>query len=117
MRRRRKAERLSLRTEYDLIDSLACILLKLIVYKPQLNQQLLDTAKDSGVALKSGVKVNSVDVAQTKLELDNGESVSADVIIAADGVHVCDKPDAYFNRSPMSRHNQVCRPTFRYRYN
>ena len=48
----------------------------------------MNAANEHGVKIVTGVKVKSVDVAKTKLELENGSTVSADLIIAADGVHV-----------------------------
>ena len=58
--------------------------------QPQLHQQLMQVAHDSGVKVISGVKVESVDVAQTAIVLADGEKISADIIIAADGLHVGD---------------------------
>ncbi|KAI4125168.1 MAG: hypothetical protein LQ338_004423 [Usnochroma carphineum] len=55
-------------------------------YRPQLHQQLMDVAHKEGVEMKIGVKVNSVDVDKTQLLLEDGSSISADIIIAADGV-------------------------------
>ena len=49
----------------------------------------MEVALDGGVKIKSGVKVESVDVAETAILLANGERVLADLIIAADGLHVC----------------------------
>ena len=45
---------------------------------------------DSGGKVLSGVKVESVDVAETAIVLADGEKISADMIIAADGLHVGD---------------------------
>ena len=56
--------------------------------QPQLHQQLIDTAQNSGVKLRTGVKVKAVNVEKTTIELEDGETVQADLIIAADGVHV-----------------------------
>ena len=64
------------------------VLLTLI--QPQLCQQLMQAALDSGVKVISGVKVESVDVAGTAIVLADGEKISADTIIAADGLHVGD---------------------------
>ena len=63
----------------------------LTVPQPQLHQQLMQAALDSGVKVFSGVKVESVDVAETAIVLADGEKISADIIIAADGLHVRDK--------------------------
>ena len=48
----------------------------------------MQAALDSGVKVISGVKVESVDVAGTAIVLADGEKISADIIIAADGLHV-----------------------------
>ena len=56
--------------------------------QPQLQTQLMQVALDSGVKVNSGVKVQSVNVAKTELSLADGETISADLIIAADGLHV-----------------------------
>lgn len=48
----------------------------------------MKTALDSNVGVKTGVKVDSVDTAGTAILLANGETISADIIIAADGLHV-----------------------------
>lgn len=61
-------------------------------YRPQLVKQLMETALSSGVEIKTGVKVTSVDVENTSLTLDSGETVSADLIIGADGVHSAIRP-------------------------
>lgn len=58
--------------------------------KPQLHQQLMQAALDSGVKVNSGLKVESADVANTTILLANGSKISADLIIAADGLHVGD---------------------------
>ena len=50
----------------------------------------MQVALDSGVKVKSGVKVESADIAETAIMLADGERVSADLIIAADGLHVSD---------------------------
>ena len=61
-------------------------------YRPQLAKQLIDAAVESGVELRTGVKVTSVDVWETTLTLADGETVSADLIIAADGLHSVIRP-------------------------
>lgn len=48
----------------------------------------MQVALDSGVKVNSGVKVESVDVAKTEISLADGATISADLIIAADGLHV-----------------------------
>lgn len=50
----------------------------------------MQAAIDSGVKVYSGMKVESADVANTTILLADGETVSADLIIAADGLHVSD---------------------------
>ena len=40
------------------------------------------------MVLRAGVKVKSVNVEETALLLEDGETVHADLIVAADGVHV-----------------------------
>lgn len=61
-------------------------------YRPQLVKQLMDAARSSGVQIETGVKVTSVDVDNTSLTLDSGATVSADLIIGADGVHSAIRP-------------------------
>ncbi|KAF6225109.1 hypothetical protein HO133_010305 [Letharia lupina] len=61
-------------------------------YRPQLVKQLMDAALSSGVQIETGVKVTSVDVDNTSLTLDSGATVSADLIIGADGVHSAIRP-------------------------
>ncbi|KAL8828821.1 MAG: hypothetical protein Q9170_006435 [Blastenia crenularia] len=56
-------------------------------YRPQLHQQLMDVAAKAGVEMKIGTKVESIDADKSQLVLEDGSSVSADIIIAADGVH------------------------------
>ena len=58
--------------------------------QPQFHQQLMQAALDSGVKVESGLKVESADTANTAVLLANGTKVSADLIIAADGLHVGD---------------------------
>lgn len=48
----------------------------------------MQTALDSNVGVKTGVKVDSVDTAGTAILLSNGETIAADLVIAADGLHV-----------------------------
>lgn len=48
----------------------------------------MKVALENGVHLKSGVKVKSVNIEKAAIVLENGEMVTADLIIAADGVHV-----------------------------
>ena len=48
----------------------------------------MQVALDSGVEVKSGLKVASANVAKTAITLADGETISADLIIAADGLHV-----------------------------
>lgn len=43
----------------------------------------------NGVEIHNGVKVKSVDVEKTEIELEDGTRVAADLIVAADGIHVC----------------------------
>lgn len=50
----------------------------------------MQAALDSGVKVNSGLKVESADIVNTAILLANGTSVSADLIIAADGLHVGD---------------------------
>lgn len=50
----------------------------------------MQTALDSDVKVNSGLKVESADIANTALLLANGTKVFADLIIAADGLHVGD---------------------------
>lgn len=52
----------------------------------------MQTAVDSSVEVRTGVKVNSVDTAGTAIVLADGETISADIIIAADGLHVSGQP-------------------------
>ena len=56
--------------------------------QPQLAQQLIDKAIESGTKVQMGAKVVNVDLKNSTLELADGAKVSADLIIAADGVHV-----------------------------
>ena len=50
----------------------------------------MQVALDTGVEVKSGLKVESADVANTAILLADGATISADLIIAADGLHVSD---------------------------
>ncbi|CAF9936813.1 hypothetical protein IMSHALPRED_010910 [Imshaugia aleurites] len=61
-------------------------------YRPQLVKQLMDAALSSGVEIKTGVKITSVNVDNTSLTLDSGATVSADLIIGADGLHSAIRP-------------------------
>ncbi|CAF9940061.1 MAG: hypothetical protein ALECFALPRED_008417 [Alectoria fallacina] len=56
-------------------------------YRPQLHQQLLQVALDSGVKVLSGQRVESVDTGKTTIKLADGVTASADLVIAADGLH------------------------------
>ena len=56
--------------------------------QPQLQTQLMQVALDSGVKVNEGVKVEAVDVAKTQISLADGDTIAADLIIAADGLHV-----------------------------
>lgn len=57
--------------------------------QPQLQQQLYDTAKQNGVHLRYGTTITAVDPTTTTVTLESGENVHADLILGADGVHVC----------------------------
>ena len=48
----------------------------------------MQAALAGGVKVNPDVKVESVDVAKTAIILASGETISADLIIAADGLHV-----------------------------
>ena len=48
----------------------------------------MQAALDGGVKVISGTKVESVDTAETAILLTDGEKIPADMIIAADGLHV-----------------------------
>lgn len=60
----------------------------LILRQPQLHQQLMQVALDSGVKVVCGLKVESVSTEDTTILLADGATASADLIIAADGLHV-----------------------------
>ncbi|KAL8667044.1 MAG: hypothetical protein Q9202_000966 [Teloschistes flavicans] len=62
------------------------------VFAYRLHQQLMEVALALGVEKKFGVKIESVDVENTQLVLSDRSIVSADVIIAADGVHSVVRP-------------------------
>ena len=53
-----------------------------------MHQQLWDAAIASGVQLLTGIKIQAVDVETTTVTLQDGEVVSADLIIGADGARV-----------------------------
>ena len=75
----------------------------------------MKAALEGGVHLRSGVKVKSVDTAKTAIVLENGDIVSADVIIAADGVHVGGKLPIFSTSCLLTMHsNSVCRSTLHY---
>jgi salicylate hydroxylase len=59
----------------------------LTFWEPQTHQQLMDAALKHGVKLEAGQKVVAVDVEKTAITLDDGRRISADLIIASDGVH------------------------------
>ncbi len=61
-------------------------------FRSSLQRQLLDRMAEAGVTLKTGVKVTSVDVDKTTLTFEDGSTMSADLIIAADGVHSAIRP-------------------------
>lgn len=62
-------------------------------YRPQLVKQLMDAALETGrVEVKSGMKVKGVNVEETRIVLANGETVDADLVIAADGLHSVIRP-------------------------
>ena len=61
-------------------------------YRPTLHRQFLDRMTDVGVIVKTNARVTSVDIDNTTLTFDDGSVVSADVIIAADGVHSIIRP-------------------------
>lgn len=61
-------------------------------FRPQLNGQLMDQATRSGVGVRLGVKVEHVDIENTTLWLEGGEKVTANLIIAADGVYSVVRP-------------------------
>ena len=79
-------------------------------YRPQLHQQLMEMAEKIGVKFEVGVAVKEVDVQGTKVRLESGEVVAADLVIAADGVHSVVRPsvvvetDKYFPRA-STKHN------------
>lgn len=53
---------------------------------------MYDRVKEVGVAWKTGAKVTSVDVETTTLTFEDGSTVTVDLIISADGVHVRVRP-------------------------
>lgn len=57
-------------------------------FRPQVAEQLVETAVKFGVEIKTGIKVESVDVEKTQLQLQDGTTVSADLVIGADGIKV-----------------------------
>ncbi|KAL8818266.1 MAG: hypothetical protein Q9223_003066, partial [Gallowayella weberi] len=61
-------------------------------YRPQLHNQLMHIASDIRVEMRIGVKVQSVDTDKTQITLEDGSVVSADLIVAADGVHSVVRP-------------------------
>ncbi|KAL8710431.1 MAG: hypothetical protein Q9220_005032 [cf. Caloplaca sp. 1 TL-2023] len=61
-------------------------------HRPQLHQQLMQVVSQSGVDVKIGVKIRSVDVEGTKLVLEDGLVIPHDLILAADGVHSVTRP-------------------------
>lgn len=50
----------------------------------------MQVALDSGVNVSSGIGVESVDVGGTAVLLADGQRISAEVVIGADGLHVGD---------------------------
>lgn len=61
-------------------------------FRSSLQRQLVDRMAEAGVTLKTSRKVTSVDVDKITLTFDDGSIVSADLIIAADGVHSTIRP-------------------------
>lgn len=59
----------------------------LYALRPQLNAQLMRRCQELGVQLDIGVNVDAVDVETTTLRLSTGNSVSADLIVGADGIN------------------------------
>ncbi len=66
--------------------------ISVFAYRPQLHEQLMHMAIESGVKLESGKKVISVDVEKTLIHLEDGTAINADLIVAADGVHSVVRP-------------------------
>jgi 2-polyprenyl-6-methoxyphenol hydroxylase-like FAD-dependent oxidoreductase len=56
--------------------------------QPSLQEQLIQRVLESGVPIKTGAKVALVDTERTKLKFEDDSEVYADLIVAADGVHV-----------------------------
>ena len=85
--------------------------MSVFAFRPQLYRQLMHKALESGVDVKFGVKVKSVDVQRTLFVLENEQTMSADLIIAADGVHSAVRPfviDSHqFSPSATTGHNAL----------
>ena len=65
----------------------------IFAYRPQLAKQLMDAALETGrVELKTGARVTGVDAEKTRITLAGGETVNADLVIAADGLHSVIRP-------------------------
>lgn len=75
---------------YSALILLPTLSILLTLLQPQLHQQLMQVALDSGVNVSSGVGVESVDIGGTAVLLADGERVSAELVIGADGLHVGD---------------------------
>lgn len=84
-------------------------------YRPSLQQQLLDEVVRSEVRIRKGMKVVDVDVENTTLRFEDGTKVAADLIVAADGVHVSDsssyivglhRSDTHIVLHPPTHHRQ-----------
>ena len=58
----------------------------------------MQAALAGGVKVNTDVKVESVDVSETVIILASGETIFADLIIAADGLHV-----GYYSLSKMEQ--------------
>jgi len=59
-----------------------------VAHREDYHRILLEQARDLGVEIRLGAEVKDVDFEQTKVVLVDGEIVSGDVIVGADGEYL-----------------------------
>ncbi|OTA92531.1 hypothetical protein M434DRAFT_31786 [Hypoxylon sp. CO27-5] len=67
--------------------------LSVFAHRPALQKQLIDEARRWGAQIKTGVEVTSVDVPCCTITFADGSTSTVDLIIAADGVNSCIRPE------------------------
>lgn len=79
-------------------------------FRPQLMDEVWDAARGAGVKVEVGLAVKGVDISASKLELSDGRTVEADLIVGADGVQVRRSFHMKYEKMGTDEKQSVIRP-------